>query len=553
MLTRLTIQNIVLIDKLIVVFDNGLNVLSGETGAGKSILLDALGLTLGARSDMGLVKEGRNQASVTAEFSGDLPIELQTLLEKSGLIAEDPFTLRRTVNKDGKSRAFVCDQPIGATLLKQIGQLLLEVHGQFETHGLLNPANHRNLLDAYANCADLKKKTKQTYRAWQTAVKEHNKACAEQDRAAAEEDFLKAAVAELNDMAPEEGEIEKLTIQRTQLQNREKIFDALKKAEQSISGHKGASDSLIKAGKVILRVVEKTEGLDDILDTIDRCASEIQDASHQLLRRMQDINADEATLDITEERLFKLRALARKHNIQPDDLHELQNDFTRRLELLMDQGNEINRLAKLVMQARTTFSELAKKLSAKRHKASEQLAIKIKEELTPLKLERAVFMAACTDLEEADWNADGMDRVTFLASTNPGQKPSPLNKVASGGELARFMLAIKVILAGADPVPTMVFDEVDAGIGGATASAVGARLQALGQSVQVMVVTHSPQIAARANHHLHVEKHVQAKTATTHISTLSKDQRIDEIARMLAGQETTDAAREAAQALMNGA
>lgn len=553
MLNRLTIQNIVLIDKLIVPFKTGLNVLSGETGAGKSILLDALGLALGARSDAGLIKVGAKQASVTAEFTGKTPTDLTELLEESGLITEEPLTLRRTVSKDGKSRAFICDQPIGINLLKQIGGLLLEVHGQFETHGLLNPANHRTILDAYAGAKALKNEVKAAYKTWQKTVKEHNKATKDQERAHAEEEFLVATVAELNDLAPEEGEIEQLSIQRIQLQNQEKIAAALKAAEQAISGHKGATFLLTKAGKMVLRVVDKTEGLDDILDTIDRSTNEIEEVSHQLLRKMQDINADEATLDTTEERLFKLRAIARKHNVQPDDLHKLQSDLTQRLELLMDQGDEIKRLAKAAMEARVTYQKQATKLSTKRQKSADKLALKIKEELTPLKLERALFQASCTQVEEEKWTADGLDNVSFLAATNPGQALSPLNKVASGGELARFMLAIKVVLANADPVPTLVFDEVDAGIGGATASAVGARLGKLGKAVQVMAITHSPQIAALAKHHLHVEKSIKDNQAITNIIALSKTAQIDEIARMLSGDKVTTAARKAAVALIKGA
>jgi len=552
MLKQLTIQNIVLIDKLIVPFKKGLNVLSGETGAGKSILLDALGLALGARSDSKLIKAGATKASVTAEFSGKISKDLISLLDESGIIIEEPLTLRRTINKDGKSRAFICDQPIGINLLKQIGVILLEIHGQFETYGLLNSSTHKSLLDSYAKTKSLKKKVNKAYNEWKKSIKEHKKATDLAKQAKAEEEFLKSTVEELNEISPKENEIEELSIKRIELQNREKIFGALKNAQQLIAGHKGATTSLAKAGKVILRVVDKAKNLSETLDIIDKSCYEIEEANQQLLQKMQDINADESTLEKAEERLFKLRALARKHNIIPEDLHKLQNDMIKRLEAILDQGDKINKLYKNVIKSRDAYYKLATKLSDERKKASKKIEGNIKKELKPLKLDRAFFVAKCSEVDEENWNEDGIDDIIFLASTNPGQEPSPLNKVASGGELARFMLAIKVVMADSDPISTIVFDEIDTGIGGRAASAVGKRLSKLGSSIQVLSVTHSPQISAKANHNLRVEKEIKNKQAITKIVTLSKNDKIDEIARMLSGDKITNAAKKAAIALIDG-
>lgn len=553
MLTRLVIQDVVLIDKLTVPFEAGLNVFTGETGAGKSILLDALALALGARSDSGLVRKGADQASVTAAFDCAPSPALAALLDEQGLIVEDQIILRRTIAKDGKSRAFLNDQPIGVTLLRQIGGTLLEVHGQFETHGLLNPVTHRDLLDAFGCLGPLKKETMTAHTVWQKALADHDAALEARRRAQAEEDFLRAAVAELDGLAPAEGEIESLSEKRASLQHREKILEALQTTENALAGERGASTALALAGKSLARVADKAAGLNDLLSMVDRVASDVAEAAAAVTRFVQDIDADSHTLDKIEERLFRLRAVARKHNVMPEELGKLHTDLQARLTLLTDQGDKLAILAKAAMEARASYKKLAEELSAKRVTAAESMAKGVMKELPPLKLERAIFTVSCERLPESQWMAEGLDRVAFLASTNPGVAPAPLHKVASGGELSRFMLALKVVLAKADPVPTLVFDEVDSGIGGATASAVGERLARLGQDVQVLVVTHSPQVAARGAHHLRVEKQVKTKSATTSVSPLSHAERIEEIARMLAGAETTDAARQAAQSLLGDA
>ena len=539
-----------LIDRLTVTLAPGLNVFTGETGAGKSIVLDALGLALGARGDAGLIRAGATQASVAAEFSVDPSSSLMSLAEEQGLTLEDPLILRRTLSKDGKSRAFLNDQPIGVTLLKQIGEQLLEIHGQFDTHGLLNPATHRGLLDSFAGVMALRQRVANNYNVWHEADKNYQEAVTTRDRVRAEEDFLRAAVAELDDLAPEQGETEKLAERRTNLQHREKILDALQSAEQSLNSDRGAVTALAQAGKAIARIADKAAGLQDLLAAIDRATNETAEASQQLARFMQDIDAEPAALQRIEERLFALRAVARKHGVPAEELLILQQDLRRRLELLSDQGDALTVLAKAAATAKHEYKKLADELSTRRQKAAKELATLTLRELPPLKLERAQFVVDVGALPEEQWGVEGIDRVAFLAATNPGVAPGALQKVASGGELARFMLALKVVLTASDPVPVLVFDEVDAGIGGATASAVGERLAQLATQVQILVVTHSPQVAARGIHHLRVLKQTKAKQASTGVETLDEAARVEEIARMLAGTQITDAARQAALSLM---
>lgn len=553
MLTRLVIHDVVLIEKLSLDLAEGLNVFTGETGAGKSILLDALGLALGGRSDAGLIRAGAPQASVTAEFTLPGDHAAFALAKEQGLEAESPLILRRVIGKDGKSRAFINDQPVSIGLLGQFGDRLLEIHGQFEAHGLLDAATHRGLLDAYGNLEGLKKKNAESYARWKGAEEKQKSAAAARERARAEEDFLRAASSELDDLAPEAGEDAKLAERRSNLQHREKILDALQAADEFLNGERGAISSLAQAGRTVSRVADKAAGLQELLGAVDRAANEAAEASGQLEKFLAAIDAEPDALQRIEERLFALRACARKHGVPVENLAGLRADFAVKLALLGDQNDQAAGLAKAAAEARHAYVKLAEDLSAKRRKAAEQMAKAVTRELPPLKLEKAQFKVDVAALPEEQWAAEGMDRVLFQASTNPGTAPGPLHKIASGGELARFMLALKVVLAASDPVPTLVFDEVDAGIGGATASAVGERLARLAEHVQILVVTHSPQVAARGNHHLRVLKEMKAKQAVTAVETLDAAARQEEIARMLAGTQVTDAARKAALSLLEDA
>jgi DNA repair protein RecN (Recombination protein N) len=550
MLSRLVIHDVVLIEKLALPLERGLNVFTGETGAGKSILLDALGLALGGRSDAGLVRNGAAQASVAAEFVLKDDHAIFALAADQGLSAENPVILRRVIGKDGKSRAFFNDQPIGVTLLKQFGESLLEIHGQFETHGLLNAATHRGLLDAFAGLQPLTQKTATAFAAWKTATAAWQEAQASIARARAEEDFLQAAVHELETLAPQTGEADSLAEKRTQLQHREKILDALNVAMIALDGERGAVAVLSQAGKSVARISDKAGALPEILATIDRATNEAAEASDQLARFLSTLDAKPDALQRIEERLFALRAAARKHNTPVENLPDVLRDLSARHALLTNEGGQIAKLAEQAAKTRHAYIKLAEELNAKRIQAARKLEKAIARELPALKLERAAFMIDVTALAEEQWTADGADRVAFLATTNIGAAPGPLQKIASGGELARFMLALKTVLAAADPVPVLVFDEVDTGIGGAVASAVGERLAHLAKQVQILVVTHSPQVAARGTHHLRVAKRVAGKQTITEVEVLNKPARREEIARMLAGAQVTDAARQAADSLL---
>ena len=553
MLTRLVISDVVLIEKLTLELASGLNVFTGETGAGKSILLDALGLALGGRSDASLIRTGATQASVTAEFTLADKHPLFAFAEEQGLPPENPLILRRVIGKDGKSRAFFNDQPISIGLLKQFGEQLLEIHGQFETHGLLNPSTHKCLLDAFGNLGDLKKKTCVAFTAFKTAEAEEKETLKALTRATAEEEFLKVCLKELEDLDPEEGEADKLASRRTNLQHREKVLEAIEAAETALNGERGAMSSLVQAGKAVARIAEKAAGLHDLLAAIDRATNETSEAVDQLERFFKTIDAEPDALQRIEERLFALRGLARKHNVNIEALGVLKRDFAARLALLTDQGDLATALRKKVFETRHIYKKLADTLSQERQRAAKSFEKAVDGELPPLKLERAQFKIDVQALPESNWSADGIDQVAFLAATNPGTPPGSLQKIASGGELARFMLALKVVLAANDPVPTLVFDEVDTGIGGATASAVGERLAKLSEHVQILVVTHSPQVAARGANHLRVLKEIKAKKAHTSVATLDGPARQEEIARMLAGTEVTNAARQAALSLIEDA
>ncbi|NYZ14209.1 DNA repair protein RecN [Azospirillum sp. RWY-5-1] len=553
MLVTLSIRDVVLIEKLSLTFRRGLCVLTGETGAGKSILLDALGLALGARADSGLVRHGADQASVTAEFelSGDHPAF--AILKEQGLDPDDRLVVRRTVSADGRSRAWVNDQAVGVGLLKRLGEELVEVHGQFDTHGLLNPQTHRGVLDAYAKLDIQAAQVAAAYRGWRQVEDARANAAAEIARARAEEEYLRHAVAELDSLNPRPGEEEELAETRAVLMHREKLVDAMNAAFAELSGDRGVERALASASRVLARIADKAAGkLDAAIDALDRAANEAAEAVAALQAASADMDLDPAALEKLEERLFALRAAARKHSVDVDGLAALRQDFAGRLALIEDQGDLLARLAREAETARAAYRKAADALSAGRRDAAKRLDKAVAAELPPLKLEKARFQTTVEALEEADWGPHGIDRVAFQVATNPGAPAGALNKIASGGELARFMLALKVVLAQTGTVGTLVFDEVDTGIGGAVAAAVGERLAALGQVRQVLVVTHSPQVAARGSVHLKVQKTARRDAVTTGVAELDGDERREEIARMLSGATVTPEARAAADSLIAG-
>ncbi|MEI6557270.1 MAG: DNA repair protein RecN [Rhodospirillaceae bacterium] len=553
MLVSLVIRDVVLIERLTLAFRPGLGVLTGETGAGKSILLDALGLALGARGDSGLVRRGADQAAVTAEFQLEGSHPVFAILREQGLEGADSLTLRRVIGTDGRSRAFVNDQPIGVTLLRRLGEELVEVHGQFDTHGLLDARSHGGVLDAYGGLEAEAARVGAAWRAWRQVEQARTLAATDAGRARAEEDWLRHAVAELDQLAPRPGEEAALAETRAVLMHREKLMEAINAAYADLGGERGAERAVAAALRQLGRAADKAGGrLDGVIAALDRAGAELSDGVSLLRAVSSDLEIDGGTLESTEERLFALRASARKHGVEVDRLPALRDELARRLALIEDQGDTLTRLAREAALARGGYLAAAEAVGRRRREAAGRLDAAVARELPPLKLERARFVTQVDALAEGEWSASGTERVSFQIATNPGAPPGPLNKIASGGELARFMLALKVVLARTGSVPTLIFDEVDAGIGGAVAAAVGERLDRLGREVQVLVVTHSPQVAARGAGHFQVRKRSEGETVITDVVELDGAARQEEIARMLSGARITPEARAAAAALIKG-
>ncbi len=555
MLIGLAIRDVVLIDRLDLSFRPGLCVLTGETGAGKSILLDALGLALGVRAESGLVRRGAEQATVTAEFTLPAKHPVRALLTEAGLAVDDEtLVLRRTVAADGRSRAFITDQPASIGLLRQVGEALVEIEGQFAQRGLLDPTTHREALDAYGVAEADTRALTEAWQSWRNAITAHEAAAQHLYAAQAEEEFLRHAAKELEALDPRPGEETSLADERALMQNRERLTEALESTLAELIGDRGGERALQAALRQIERVKDRAGGrLDSAAAALERAVVEAREAIAMVETQLRTLGGDASRLEQIEERLFALRALARKHNIPVDGLASLRAEITAKLGALEDGSGAVERLKRAVDAARSAYIAAADKISATRRSVGAMLDQAVMKELKPLKLEKARFATVLTALGEADWGPHGRERVHFEVATNPGVPAGPLAKVASGGELSRFMLALKVVLARTSPVPTLVFDEVDSGIGGAVAAAVGERLHRLGQELQVLVVTHSPQVAARGAHHWRVEKSQAAQKTSTRVEELSADARREEIARMLSGASITAEARAAAASLMAGA
>lgn len=552
MLVTLTIRNIVLIDQLTVGFDRGFCALTGETGAGKSILLDSLGLALGARSDSGLVRKGQDQASVTAEFHIDPKHSVLTLLNEQGIAADDTLILRRVLGADGRSRAFINDQPVGVGLLKQVGDQLVEIHGQFDTHGLLDPTTHRDLLDDYAGLHNDVRALNRQWNAWSDARAALKTAQVEAEKARAEEEYLRHAVAELDKLNPEEGEEDALLTIRETMKHKAHVLSALDEAWQAISSDDGAEMRIAAAARVVTRIGDKAPAsIDPVLAALDNAASALQDAVRDIESMTSSLSDGDMSLEAAEDRLYALRGAARKFGCRPDDLPRLHTEMTDKLRLADRTDDILSGLMKAVEGARAEYKAAAQKISDARIKAAKKMDTLVAAELPPLKLDKARFFTRVDAVDdETLWGPTGMDRVQFLVATNPGSDPGPLNKIASGGEMARFMLALKVVMADTGAAHTLIFDEVDTGIGGSTADAVGERLARLSGQKQILVVTHSPQVAARANHHLIVMKSGGADLTTKIIPLDELAERREEIARMLSGATITTEARAAADRLL---
>jgi DNA repair protein RecN (Recombination protein N) len=551
LLTALSIRNVVLIEALDLDFGSGLGVLTGETGAGKSILLDSLGLALGARADSGLVRTGEAQASVTATFDAPRTDHRATnLLAENGIDIEpgEPLIVRRTVKADGGSRAFVNDQACSAALLRDLGSALVEIHGQHDDRGLLNPRGHRALLDAYGRCDT--GAVAHAYHAWRAAADRLAESRASVESAARDRDYLTHAVDELTRFAPEPGEEATLAEERATMQKGARLSDDLSAVTECFTGSDGGLAQLRQAARRLDRIVSEYEPLAEVLAALDRAVIEASEAEDRLNEAAEALSFDPARLDAIETRLFDLRGLARKHQVQPDDLAALRDEMAAKLAAIEGGEDHLAALEAEVKGRAAAYRTAAQALSAERQMAAGKLDAAVAAELAPLKLDAARFRTVVAPQEEGQWGPHGMDRVEFEISTNPGAPFAPLVKIASGGELSRFILALKVALAEQGGADTLIFDEIDRGVGGAVASAIGERLSRLSQTNQILVVTHSPQVAARGAGHMLIAKSSDGTVTRTGVHALSDGERREEIARMLSGAEITAEARAQAERLL---
>ncbi|MGY3439481.1 MULTISPECIES: DNA repair protein RecN [unclassified Marinovum] len=549
MLRALDIRDMLIIDHLELVFQPGLNVLTGETGAGKSILLDSLGFVLGWRGRAELVRAGAKQGEVVAAF--DLPAghAAFAVLEEAGLPASDELILRRVNSADGRKTAWVNDRRCSGEVLRQLSDTLVELHGQHDDRGLLNPRGHRRILDAFAGVEPEALATRGAWKALAKAKKDLSDAEAALAGMREEEEFLRHAVAELDGLSPQPGEDAALDIQRRLMQQAERIREDISKAGQAL-GNQGAEGSMSDAMRWLDGVADRAEGqLDAPLAALARAMEELDTAARGVEETLEALAFNPHELEDTEERLFALRALARKHNVTPEELPGLAETLSDKLARLDAGDAGIADLRAAAGMAQDAYDTAASALSTARQAAAGKLDTAVTAELAPLKMERAVFS---TRITEEPAGPEGRDGVAFTVATNPGAPAGPIGKIASGGELSRFLLALKVCLAEGNSGVTMIFDEIDRGVGGATADAVGRRLAALAAEGQVLVVTHSPQVAALGAHHWRVEKRVTGEQTLSNVVALDAGDRIDEIARMVAGDTVTEEARAAARALLAG-
>jgi DNA repair protein RecN (Recombination protein N) len=554
MLSTLSIRDIVLIEALDLEFGQGLAVLTGETGAGKSILLDSLGLVLGQRADAGLVRQGAAQGVVSAGFSLAADHPAHALIRENGLEGDDgELTIRRVLKADGGSRAFVNDQPVSAGLLRDLGGLLVEIHGQHDDRGLLNPRGHRALLDEFGTTTRELAAVEAAFTRWRQADERLATLRDELETAARDREWLDHAVTELSALDPRPGEEAELAEARAAMQKGARLGEDLQSVGGLLDGSEGGLSALRQAARRLDRIAGEHELLADALAALDRAVIEASDAEDKLAAAAEALAFDPARLDQAEARRFELRALARKHRVEPDALADLARELADRAARL-DQGEAgLKALEQEAAAARTAYEQAALALTAARVKAAERLDHQVAVELKPLKLDAARFRTVIEPLHEPNWSAGGVDRVEFEIATNPGAPFAPLVKIASGGELSRFILALKVALAGARDAGTIIFDEIDRGVGGAVASAIGERLSRLAKETQLLVVTHSPQVAARGDRQWRIAKSSDGLVTRTGVQPLEPEERREEIARMLSGAEITDEARAQAARLLEAA
>lgn len=552
MLTEITIRNIVLIEQSDIAFEPGLCVLTGETGAGKSILLDALGLALGARAETRLIRRGKDQASVSAVFDIRSNANAKAVLDELGLEQADELIIRRSITPDGKNKCFVNDMAVGVTALKQLGDWLVEVHGQHDGRGLLDPSTHREILDLHGELGKECAAVEGAYIKWKasrTSLEEAQKGIEAAER---EKDYLLHMQQELSDLAPKENEETELADARTIMMQSEKLAETLSDALNELRAGKGAAGMLNSAQRTLARSALNSR-FTAAVEALERASTEAQEAEISIESLLRDSQYDPTKLEHIEERLFSLRAAARKYHTQPQELPELLAQVNAKLNTLKNQEHQIAELQKAVNETREAYKVYAEKLSKQRQKAAKSLEKAVATELESLKMGATQFHVLLETLPEERWSAAGTDAMQFQAATNRGTTLAPLHKIASGGELSRFMLGMKVALASVKSTPSLIFDEIDTGTGGAVADAIGKRLAKLGQTHQVLVVTHLPQVAAMGNQHLHILKEEKSGATFTKVTSLNAKDRKEELARMLAGAEITSEARKAAEKLLQAA
>ena len=553
MLQSLSIRDIVLIEALDLEFGPGLTVLTGETGAGKSILLDSLGLALGNRADSGLVRQGTEKAQVTASFAPPVAgSKLAGILAENDIDIEpgEPLIIKRSVKADGGSRAFINDQPCSATLLRTVGGQLIEIHGQHDDRGLINARGHRALLDAFAGVEG--GLVSAAFEAWQVAKAALEQAKADVEAAEQDREYLEHSVAELAKFAPQPGEEQELALDRATMMKGEKLTGDLEAIRSAFDGSEGGLASLRAAARRLDRIAEDHPLLKEALEALDRSIIDAGEAEDKLNEAADALSFDPQRLDDMETRLFDLRGLARKHRVEPDQLSDLLTKLQAKLAAISDGGRTLEELEASLARSKSAYVEAAEKLRAQRGKAAKALDTAVAGELAPLKLDAARFETLLEELPEELWNKGGMDRIEFLISTNPGAPLAPLGKIASGGELSRFILALKVALAEEYGLKSIIFDEVDRGVGGAVASAIGDRLSRLSKGAQLLVVTHSPQVASKGDAHMLINKSLSGTVSRTDVRALDAEGRRQEIARMLSGADVTDEARAQADRLLEG-
>lgn len=552
MLKSLSIRNVVLIDSLDIDFAKGLIVLSGETGAGKSILLDSLGLLLGNRAESSLIRSGTDKLSVTGVFEVSLQNKIYEIAKEYDLDIDGDIIIKRTITSDGRNKILFNDQIITLKLLKEIAENLIEIHGQHDNQGLLNPSTHMGILDAYGNYDKELIVLQKSYQRYKQTLKEYESKKIAIEKAREDEENIRHWVNELQKVSPKKGEEEELKLRRSELMNAEKILEKLNQAYSALNGANSVADNISKARNAISKANEIVNNkYADIEQNLENTLYTINDVVENIESFSADVTLNQNEIDNIETRLYLLRDLAKKHQTEVDMLPEKLQELTDMLQNLEAGSDNLNELKKAVEQNRLEYIAAAERVSQSRQSAANKLDKCIQKELPPLKMEKAVFKTNITQKAEENWSEKGWDNICFEVSTNPNTPLGPLNKIASGGELSRFMLALKVNLAQTSSQETLIFDEIDTGIGGATAEAVGERLSKLSKSEQVFVVTHSPQVAAFSDEHFKVSKKTTDNITTTYLTKLDKSGKLEEIARMLSGETITKEARAAALVLLN--